>query len=165
MVFWLGLYSLVQLPTCNLTCLLFTVIKHWSPTRVRFNRSGHRFGLGLSRVGWIGFELLFCWLVWVWVAWKNMGFIYFLHPTICSSTSRYLTNANGCAIRIPTLLYKYPRYYRHTLTVKWLVICELLEKLSGSLGVDHNGVDSTTSEILNKVTFGVNTRSIVINHT
>ena len=40
-----------------------------------------------------------------------------------------------------TLPYKYPRYYRHTLTVKFLVIYELIDKLLGALSGDHDGVD------------------------
>ena len=37
-----------------------------------------------------------------------------------------------------------------------LVICELIDKLSRSLGGDHDGVNSSTSDILNKVIVWVN---------
>jgi len=38
----------------------------------------------------------------------------------------------------------------------FLVICELIDKLSRSLGGDHDGVDSMISDRLNEVIVGVN---------
>ena len=78
-------------------------------------RALHGLGLGLSLVGlarvvvlWVGYGLLE----------NNMGFIYFLNPKRCASASSYSATANVYTIRIHTLPYTYPRYYRHTLTVK-----------------------------------------------
>jgi len=38
----------------------------------------------------------------------------------------------------------------------FLVICELIAKLSGSLGGDHDGIDRALGDRLNKVIVGVN---------
>jgi len=43
----------------------------------------------------------------------------------------------------------------------FLIICQLIDKLSGSLGGDHDSVDSTISDRLNKVIVGVNKGSKV----
>ena len=37
-----------------------------------------------------------------------------------------------------------------------MVICELIDKLSGSLGADPNGIDFEIGDRLNKATVGVN---------
>jgi len=41
----------------------------------------------------------------------------------------------------------------------FLVICELIDKMSWSLGGDHDSVDRVISNRLNKVIVGVNKRS------
>ena len=53
--------------------------------------------------------------------------------------------------------YKYyPLLPPHTDSKMILVICELIDKLSRSLGGDHDGVDSMISDRLNEVIVGVN---------
>jgi len=54
------------------------------------------------------------------------------------------------------LPYKYPHYYYYEI---FLVICELIDKLSRSLGGDHDGVDCLIGNRLNKVIAGVNKES------
>ena len=44
----------------------------------------------------------------------------------------------------------------HTNSEMFLVICELIDKLSRSLGGDHDSVDSMISDILNEIIVGVN---------
>jgi len=58
-------------------------------------------------------------------------------------------NTIHCHINTPLLL-------PHTDCEMFLVICELIDKLSGSLGDDHDGVDHTIGNRLNKVIVGVN---------
>ena len=102
----------------------------------------------LIRSGWVSVVVLYVGYV---LLEKNMGFLYFFNPKICSSTSCYSATANAYAIRIHTLPYKYsPLLSPHTNREMFLVICELIHKLSKSLGGDHDGVDSTISDILNK---------------
>ena len=58
-----------------------------------------------------------------------------------------------------TLPYKYhPLLPPHTDSEMFLVIYELIDNLSRSLGGDHDTVDSMISDILNKVIVGVNKR-------
>jgi len=56
-----------------------------------------------------------------------------------------------------TLPYKYPLLLLpHTDREMFLVICELTDKMSVSLGGDHDGVDRAIGDKLNKVIVGVN---------
>jgi len=104
-------------------------------------------GLGCCLLGWVGYGFLEI----------NMGFIYFLNQKIYSSAFRCSATANAYAIGIHTLPYKYyPLLPPHTDSKMILVICELIDKLSRSLGGDHDSVDSIVSDILNKVIVGVN---------
>ena len=71
------------------------------------------------------------------------------------STPCYSAFANAYTIRIHTL--NIPALPPHTDSKMFLVICELIDKPSGSLGVDHNGVDRAIgNRFLNKVIVGVN---------
>ena len=58
-----------------------------------------------------------------------------------------------------TLTYKYSCYYHHTDCKLFLVICELIDRLSVSLGGYTDGVDRAIGDRLNKVIVGVNKRS------
>ena len=100
------------------------------------------------------------WVV-LWVGYgfleKNMGFIYFkseinaqphpvIHPPPMFTQYEY-----------HTLPYKYhPLLPPHTDSEMILVICGLIDKLSRSLGGDHDSGDSMISDIFNKVIVGVN---------
>jgi len=56
-----------------------------------------------------------------------------------------------------TLQYKLPSpLSAHNDCELFLVICELIDKLSGSLGGNHDGIVCVISNILNKMIVGVN---------
>ena len=102
---------------------------------------GHGLCLGLSLVGWVGFGLLSCVMGWLLVACKNMGFIYFYSEKYAHS---------------PPVIQPPPMFTTHTDREMFMVICELIDKLSRSLGGDHDGIHNTISDRLNKVIVGFN---------
>ena len=72
----------------------------------------------------------------------------------------YSATANAYVIRIPYIAEQIPPLLPpHTDREMFLVICELTDKLSGSLGGNHDSVDRVIGNRLNKVIVGVNKRS------
>ena len=123
--------------------------------------SRHGFGLGLSLVGWVTFGLLYCGL--------GMGCLYCGLGMGCLKKRFYLFfKSKNMLIGLPlfshrqclrnsnTYIVILPLLPAHTDQEILLFICQLIDKLSWSLGGDHGGVDSTISDILNKVIVGVN---------
>ena len=75
-----------------------------------------------------------------------------IHPPPIIQPSPMLTQ-----YKYHTLPYKYPPLLLpHTDHEMFLVICELNDKLSGSLGGDHDSVDHAISDRLNKVIVWIN---------
>ena len=67
-----------------------------------------------------------------------------------------------------TLPYKYnppPRYFRHIDHEMFMAICELIKKLSMSLGGTHDSVDRAISDRLNKVIVGLTKDQACVNTT
>ena len=86
-----------------------------------------------------------------------MGFIYFKSKIYAQPPPVIQPPPMLTRHEYHILPYKYhPLLPAHTDSEMFLIICELIDKLSGSLGGDHDGVDSMISDILNKVIVGVN---------